>query len=312
MKPIKLLLAACLLMTWQAGPAHAESDPTLQGGGPLGNDISWPQCGSDLPAPPAFAVVGVNGGRPDTVNPCLDAQLAWADQSAESAGGTPAAVYVNTAATGPAEGLWWPADNTYGGAAVSNPYGLCDGTASPACAYVHGYAMAAVDAAILKGVDGGGVRRLWWLDVETGNSWLWDKAANAAELEGMTAYLQGTGADVGIYSTSYQFGEIVGGVSPGSNLYALRNWLAGPDSAWSAREYCASDPLTPGGTVTTTQFTENNLDYNYRCPGAPPAPAPAPVPAPPPQPAPQPSPPAPQPEQPRSTRYVELHAAQIS
>ena len=308
MKPIRLLVTACLLLTLQAGPAHAETEPGPEGAGTLGNDISWPQCGTELPAPPAFAIVGVNGGRPETVNPCLGAQLAWADQSAESAGGTPAAVYVNTAATGPVESLWWPADNTYRGAEVSNPYGLCDGAASPACAYVHGYAMAVADVTTLKESDGSWVRRLWWLDVETGNSWLWDKAVNAAELEGMTAYLQGTGAEVGIYSTSYQFGEIVGEVSPGSNLYALRNWLAGPDSAWSAREYCGSAPLTPGGTVTTTQFTENNLDYNYRCPAATPAPAPAP----PPQPAPQPSPPVPQPEQTRSTRYAELHAAQIS
>ncbi|NUT70504.1 hypothetical protein [Pseudarthrobacter sp. C4D7] len=299
MKPIKLLLAACLLVAWQAGSAHADSGSALDGG-PLGNDVSWPQCGTDLPAPPAFAVVGVNGGRPGTVNPCLAAQLAWADQSAESAGGTPAAVYVNTAAAGPGESLWWPAGNTYGETSVSNPYGLCDGTASPACAYIHGYATAADDAAILKEADGSGVHRMWWLDVETGNSWLWDKAANMAELEGMTAYLQGAGAKVGIYSTAYQFGEIAGAVDQRSNLYALPNWLAGPDSAWSAREYCGAAPLTPGGTVTTTQFTEDNLDYNYRCPAYAPAPAPAPA-----------SPVA-QPEPARSIRYVELHPAPIS
>ena len=141
---------------------------------------------------------------------------------------------------------------------------------------------------------------MWWLDVEFGNSWLWDKAVNAAELEGMTAYLQGAGVEVGIYSTGYQFNEIAGDVSPGSNLYKLQSWLAGPDSAESAEEYCGAPPLTPGGTVTTTQFTENGLDYNYRCPAAVPAPAP------------QPAAPAPQPEQLRSSRYMELHAAPIS
>ncbi|WP_457947123.1 hypothetical protein ACTAQI_15940 [Pseudarthrobacter sp. alpha12b] len=279
--------------------------PAPQGTAMLGNDISWPQCGGDLPVPPAFAIVGVNGGRPDTVNPCLDAQLAWADQSGEGTAGIPAAVYVNTAATGPVESLWWPVNNTYHGTEVSNPYGLCDGTASPACAYVHGYAMAFNDAAVLREADAGVIRRIWWLDVETGNSWLFDKAVNTAELEGMTAYVQGTGADVGIYSTAYQFGLIVGEVSPGSNLYPLRNWLAGPDSASSAREFCAAAPLTAGGTVTTTQFTEDNLDYNYRCPAAAPAPAP--------QPAPQPAPlPAPQPDKTRFNRFAELHAAQIS
>ncbi|GGH95281.1 hypothetical protein ACFFGR_03310 [Arthrobacter liuii] len=308
MKPIKILLAACLLFAWQVGPAHAdvETGPVPQGAAVLGNDISWPQCGSDLPAPPAFAIVGVNGGRPDTVNPCLAAQLAWAGQSSEAAAGTPAAVYVNTAATGPVESLWWPANNTYRGTEVSNPYGMCNGTASPACAYVHGYAMAFNDVVILKESGDGAARRMWWLDVETGNSWLWDKAANAAELEGMTAYLVGTGAEVGIYSTAYQFGEIVGEVSPGSNLHGLRNWLAGAESAASAREYCSSAaPLTPGALVTMTQFTEGDLDYNYPCPSAAPAPATATAPQHDPQ-------PAPQPKTTRVTAYAELHAAQIS
>ena len=303
MKPIKILLAACLVFAWQASPAYGEAgaESAVPTAAVLGNDISWPQCGRDLPEPPAFAIVGVTGGRPDTANPCLAAQLAWADQSAESAGGRPAAVYVNTAATGPVESLWWPAGNSYEGTEVSNPYGLCDGTASPACAYVHGYAMAVNAAVTLKEAGDTAAHRMWWLDVEFGNSWLWDKAVNAAELEGMTAYLQGTGAEVGIYSTGYQFSEIAGEVSAGSNLYKLQNWLAGAYSAETAQEYCGAEPLTAGGTVTITQFTENDLDYNYRCPAAAPAPAP--------EPAPQ---PAPQPKKPRLNTHTELHPAQIS
>lgn len=302
MKPIKILLAACLLLALQPGPAYAEA-ATAPGpsAAALGNDISWPQCGSDLPAPPSLAIVGINGGRPDTANPCLAVQLAWADQGANSVGGTPAEVYINTAATGPVESLWWPADNTFQGTDVGNPYGMCHGTASPACAFVHGYAMAASAAATLRDAGGAVARHMWWLDVETGNSWLWDRAVNAAELEGMTAYLQGTGAEVGIYSTAYQFGEIVGDVSPASNLYKLKNWLAGAYSAASAEEYCAEAPLTAGGTVTTTQFTDGDLDYNVRCPAA----AAAPAPQPPPQ-------PAPQPEKKRANLYGELRAAQIS
>ena len=300
MKPLRILAAACLLLAGQAAPAHAgaagAAAPRDAG---LGNDISWPQCGGDLPAPPAFAIIGVNGGRPDTVNPCLAGQLAWANRTAAAAGGTPAAVYVNTAATGPVESLWWPASNAYQGHDISNPYGTCDGSASPACTYVHGYAMAFNDVAMLKEAGGSDVRRTWWLDVETGNSWLPDTAANAAELEGMTAYLVEAGADVGIYSTGYQFGEIAGGVGPGSNLYKLRNWLAGADSASSAQEFCAAEPLTEGATVTTTQFTDGNLDYNYLCPAAEPVPQPVPQ-------------PAPQPEQSRADAYAEMHAAQIS
>lgn len=301
MKFPRILVAACLLSALPAGPAHAGADTgPARDNAALGNDISWPQCGADLPDPPAFAIVGVNGGRPDTVNPCLAAQLAWGDRSAESAAGKPAAVYVNTAATGPVDSLWWPGDNTYRGANVSNPYGSCDGSESPACAYVHGYATAGDDVAILKDA-GDPARRTWWLDVETGNSWLWNKAINAAELEGMAAYLQGIGVEVGIYSTAYQFGEIVGDVGAGSNLYRLASWLAGAESTASAREYCGGAPLTGGGVVTTTQFTEGDLDYNYKCPVAAPEPAP--------QPAPE---PAGTPGKTRARAYAELHALQIS
>jgi hypothetical protein len=296
MKAVRILVAACLLFAWQASPAHGDLGAGPAPGAGLGNDISWPQCGGDLPVPPAFAIVGVNGGRPDTANPCLSAQLAWADSSSDATAGTPAAVYVNTAATGPVESLWWPAGNTYMGKDVGNPYGMCDGTESPACAYVHGYAMAFNDVVILKDAGDGGARHMWWLDVETGNSWLWDTDANAAELEGMAAYLESTGAEVGIYSTAYQFREIVGGINPGSNLSRLRSWLAGAESTSTAQELCGAAPLTPGGTVALTQFTDGDLDYNYRCP----APAPvAPLPVPPPEPAPL-------------DAYAEMHAAQIS
>jgi hypothetical protein len=117
----------------------------------------------------------------------------------------------------------------------------------------------------------------------------------------MTAYLESTGAEVGIYSTGYQFGEIVGEVGPGSNLYRLRNWLAGAESTSTARDFCTASPLTSGGAVALAQFTEGDLDYNYRCLAAVPPPAPVP--------APQPAPP---PEKARSKAHAELHAAQIS
>ncbi|WP_285245652.1 hypothetical protein [Pseudarthrobacter sp. fls2-241-R2A-127] len=303
MKAIRILVAACLLFAWQAAPAHGA---VASGAAPgdaavLGNDISWPQCGGGLPGPPAFAVVGVNGGRPDTVNPCLSAQLAWANSTSDAIAGIPAAVYVNTAATGPVESLWWPAGNTYLGKDVGDPYGVCDGTASPACAYVHGYAMAFNDVVILQEAGDAAVRHMWWLDVETENSWLWDTGANAAELEGMASYLESTGAEVGIYSTAYQFGEIVGALNPGSKLSGLKSWLAGAESTSTAQELCGAAPLTAGGTVALVQFTDGDLDYNVRCPAAAPAPAPQAPPE-----------PAPQPEKKHANLYGELRAAEIS
>lgn len=266
MRYVRIFVVACLLFGWQAGPARADDNspgvpPPVASA--TGIDISWPQCGTEMPEPPGFAVVGVNGGVPDTTNPCLAAQLAWAAGTGGASGGSPVPVYVNTANPGAAGSWWWPASNAYGGNQVTNPYGMCTGTATAACAYIYGYALAFEDANH-RGVPDP-AHRLWWLDVETLNSWSSDTKANTAVLEGMTAYLESIGGQVGIYSTGYQFGEIAGVIDSGSNLNKLNEWIAGADSAASAQANCAADPLTPGGTVMQTQFTTESFDYNVTC-----------------------------------------------
>lgn len=64
-----------------------------------GVDISFPNC--RLTTPPvgsAFAIVGVDGGRPFDTNPCLKDDVLWA--------GTGAAFYANTANPGPSSPNW--------------------------------------------------------------------------------------------------------------------------------------------------------------------------------------------------------------
>jgi hypothetical protein len=68
-----LLALTAPVMPWAVGAAQAA--PSL-----VGADVSYPQCGTPMPTGQAFAVVGVNGGRPTTTNPCLADQLAWAAQ----------------------------------------------------------------------------------------------------------------------------------------------------------------------------------------------------------------------------------------
>lgn len=271
MKYARSFAIACLLFGWQAGPARA-ADNGPRTPPPLatvpGIDISWPQCGTELPESPGFAVIGLNDGRPDTTNPCLVEQLAWASGTAGAAAGYPVPVYVNTANPGPGGPGWWPASNAHGGTDVATPYGTCDGTSTAACAYIFGYTKAFDDVHFPSVQDP--THRLWWLDVETENNWSPDTRANTAVLEGMTAYLQSIGAEVGIYSTGYQFGEITGTANPGSNLSTLKEWIAGADSATSAQANCADAPLTPGGTITLTQFTTETFDYNITCPAVPP------------------------------------------
>lgn len=228
----------------------------------LGNDISWPQCNSTLPNGQAFGVVGVNDGLANNTNPCFATELSWAQASAGGTGQPLAALYVNTANPGLA-GSWWPTSNDYGGTTVANPYGTCDGTDTAACAYMYGYGKAYDDANI-RGVANPG-SYLWWLDVETGNSWETNLTANTADLEGMTAYFQSLGARVGVYSTTYQWGQIVGTVSTSSNLNTLQNWIPGSTSLKAAKNACTSQPLTAGGTVALTQYVQRNLDYDYSC-----------------------------------------------
>lgn len=286
MKTAKAMAVACLLFAWIATPVSAANAAPLDASGiVLGSDISWPQCGSGLPAGQAFGIVGVNGGRPGTANPCFAEQLGWASGSVGGTSQPAAAVYVNTANPGPFRAEWWPGSDAEVGLGGPNPYESCGGTASAACAYLYGYGMA-FDAVTRYGVPDP-AKRLWWLDVETGNAWSADQVANAADLEGMTAFLQSIGAQVGIYSTSYQFGLIAGQPGPGSKLNGLKSWLAGATSPESAVELCSAPPLTAGGVVALTQFT-TDFDYNYSCipPAPPPPPAPAPVVAPPKPPAP--------------------------
>lgn len=261
---VSLLL--CLIIAAALGLAYgprADAAPPSSGVQVLvGNDVSWPQCGKALPKDPAFAVVGVNNGLANTTNPCLAEQLAWAEQSTGGTQQPKTALYVNTANPELA-GSWWPQNNTYGGQPVQNPYGTCDGTATAACAYMYGYAKA-FDDANTRGISGPSNYR-WWLDVETANSWSADKKANRADLEGMSAYFLSVGAAVGIYSTAYQWGQIVGPVGAGSSLYTLPSWLPGARALTGAKSNCSAAPLTAGGKVTLTQFVSKGVDYDYSC-----------------------------------------------
>jgi hypothetical protein len=258
LKIITLITTSMAITLFGSGTALAAKQTTSL----LGNDISWPQCNKRLPTGQAFGIVGVNNGLANNTNPCFAAQLTWAQQSKGGTGQPLVALYVNTANPGLA-GSWWPSSNTYGGVTVSNPYGTCNGGNDEACAYMYGYAKAYDDASI-RGVSNP-ASYLWWLDVETINSWEPNKAANAADLEGMVTYFQSIGAQVGLYSTSYQWNLIVGTVSSTSNLNNLRSWIPGARTEAGAKANCAATPLTSGSPVVLTQFVSHSLDYDYSC-----------------------------------------------
>lgn len=209
-----------------------------------GQDVSYPQCGAQIPAT-AYTVVGVNGGLASRPNPCF--ALEYSKAAAPQ-------LYVNSGNPGsvlaPAHNHGtWPINNRdLAGASTANPYGSCRTDDSAACAFMYGYRMAELD--ILDAVAGGAVdpsHRRWWIDVETFNSWETDsrdgQARNVADLEGMVAalesphsalasavplavtdYVGSPPSSIGLYSTDLQWQQITGGqVSASSDLIGWRS-----------------------------------------------------------------------------------------
>lgn len=259
-----IFLAIAAVIVSAIGPGNATADKPSSGAiAPLGNDISWPQCNKPYPTGRHFGIVGVNNGLANNTNPCFASELNWVQHSKGLAGQDTAALYVNTANPG-LGGSYWPKNNSYNRMAIGNPYGICDGTDTPACAYIYGY-VKAYDNATLRGVINPS-NYTWWLDVETTNSWESNKLANTADLEGMVNYLATIGVkSVGLYSTGYQWGQIVGPTLFNSPLNGLKSWLAGASSQQSAQANCSLPPLTTNGSVVLTQYISSRLDYNYSC-----------------------------------------------
>jgi hypothetical protein len=183
-------------------------------------------------------------------------------------------LYVNTGNPGLAG--HWPTNNTDPvGNTAPNPYGTCDGSDSMACAWQYGWDRAVDDvqtkflpAAQAAAVDTNPSDYPWWLDIESTNSW--DSGSsdaltrNRVDLEAMVSYFQSLGITVGIYSTSFQWGIIIGDIPSSSNLNGLHNWRPGASDLASAQSNCSLAPLTSGGTVSMTQYT-TDFDYDYSC-----------------------------------------------
>ena len=234
---------------------------------PAGYDISYPQCGGPYPASPAFAIVGVNGGRVYDPNPCLaapdgSAQLTW--------GGPAVELYANTANPGPELSSHWP-----DGQVEPRP---CDTASLPGadtadCAYDYGWNAAAdsyriaLDASIALGLAPAGATHtpqdaFWWLDVETANSWRSDQALNVAALEGARDYLESMGvAGVGFYSTPRMWSQITGD----SDAFSRHpSWVAGASTYRGAMAACDDEGFT-GGPVQYAQYFKQGFDANHRC-----------------------------------------------
>lgn len=235
---------------------------------PPGYDISYPQCGEPYPEAFSFAIIGVNGGRVHSENPCFgpgadESQLQWAGPDAQ--------LYANTGNPGPEISSYWPHGQT-------EPRS-CDTADAPGadsidCAYdygwnaaEHAYATALAAFIDLDWADTDADRLpddpAWWLDVEDANSWRGDRRLNVAALEGAVDYLESMdAAEVGFYSTPRLWNRITGGTDA---FAELPSWHAGARDLEDARNRC-DRPAFTGGELRMVQWIENGFDANYRCP----------------------------------------------
>lgn len=218
-------------------PGHWEASNPYSGM-PIGYDVSWPNCGA-TPPQTSWGVVGITGGISLRSNKCAVAEASWFKLHA---------LYLNTGYPG-GRRVWRYAEAPKD-CSVYDP---------PCLAYNYGYAegVYAVRLATRQGLHAS----MWWLDVETENSWDDDPLVNRASIQGTIDAVQHETviARVGIYSYPGQWKLITRNWQPG-----LPAWAAtGGTTHAAAEKACLSLSFT-GGPLWMTQYTQG-LDRNLPC-----------------------------------------------
>jgi hypothetical protein len=231
------------------GPTQAEQSHRI------GADVSYPQCTRALPTSYDFLILGVNGGVATNANRCLQNELIWATD-AQAHAITPPVFYANTG--NPIDVTPTVADWPRSSNPLIDPYGLCRGNSSSACAWQFGYERAQADASAVTS-------RFWWLDIEPANSWAQNLQTNRAVLQGMVYAFTIAGAGVGVYSLPAWWNQIIGIAPKHSSLYGLPEWLPGAENKSEAITNCQQSTFTGAAHVALTQFTTDDHDYDVSC-----------------------------------------------
>lgn len=229
-----------------SGAGHPSSSPYS----PVarGYDASWPQCSAGTqPQHAAFGIVGVNGGRAFTLNPCFLKLLSAAPKDAE--------IYLNTGFY-PGNSIRLRTDCQQRAAALPGAtpdevlgYALGCSTTQDTLDVLREFAVPAPPT--------------WWLDVEETNSW--DDGhpeVNRYEIEGQIDALAPTGGKIGIYSTFPDWRQVTGGAWGDPRIGG--DWVAGK----SPQEACSS-PGFSGAPVWLAQelatWAGSGYDSDYAC-----------------------------------------------
>ena len=180
-----VLVTVALLASLVVQPASRQAAPVPESypAGAVGWDMSYPQCSRTSPPGGAFGVVGLNHGRPFTVDPCLGRLWGWAaDLEAPS-------LYVNAAFSPTYRRHLTPeCTSRVPGALLDSVQRL---------AWAAGCQEAVFDVRVAPGRPAA-----WWLDVETANSWSHTRPTlNRLAIQALATELRRqTGRPVGVYS----------------------------------------------------------------------------------------------------------------
>ncbi|HKC20484.1 MAG TPA: hypothetical protein VKE27_12740 [Candidatus Dormibacteraeota bacterium] len=210
-------------MILNAVAAHAFGPYTT---GQAGYDVSYPQCGGfAIPQGSSFGIIGVNGGRPFSFNQCFGSEYSGVANSA----------YINT-------GYARSYRNNLTSACRSNAHTLAWQIGCSEAEYSLNHVSVTPS--------------MWWLDVETANSWSsGNLQPNRDTIQGAVDRFSSIGL-VGVYSTASAWTRITGGgFTP--------NLVAGD---WVPAASCgAATPFMPNTTVWLTQTVSNNVDVDRAC-----------------------------------------------
>lgn len=228
-------LSAVALLGLSSLTASAQAaDPYTPG--TTGYDVSYPNCGA-TPAG-AFGIVGVNGGRAFTTNSC------FASEYAAAAGTGSASAYINTG---------------YSGAYRRNITPTCSSLVSSTGltgTYAQAWEIGCSEADTSLSDVGGATPAMWWLDVETGNSWSSsNRVLNQDAIQGAVSRLVRVNPNVGVYSDASFWKTITGGNS----------WTpSGLAADWTAAGGCAA-AFTSSPVWLAQQGSANGVDSDLAC-----------------------------------------------
>lgn len=213
-----------------------------------GYDASWPQCSAGRkPTGATYGIIGINGGKAFTLNPCFLDLMKAAPKGA--------GIYLNTGFNPKNAARMLP----YCAAQAAL---LPGATAKQQLAYGLGCSTT-VDTLRVMSDFNIPAPSIWWLDVEETNSW--DDAepsVNRYSILGQLDQLAPTGKTIAVYSDFPDWKQITGGTWGDPRIAG--NWVAGK----SPQDAC-SHPGFSGAPVWLAQelatWPGSGYDSDYAC-----------------------------------------------